>query len=61
MVLGEFGSKDLERLINKEQKIKTRFEPYCRQHSKVLTTSYEITRDTPPKFVLKFILKNEDS
>lgn len=61
MVLGEFKSANLDKLLNKEQKVKTRFEPYCRQHDKVLTTSYEVRREGPILFILKFILKDEDS
>lgn len=60
MILGEFISTELEELILREKTVKTRFEPYCRQHGKVLTTSYEINTKGKLLFTLKFKLeKNE--
>ena len=62
MIIGEFISEELEDLIARENLVKTRFEPYCRQHSKVLTTSYEVSKENKLIFTLKFkITQNDDN
>lgn len=58
MIIGEFISTELEELFTREEIVKTRFEPYCRQHSKVLTTSYEVSARNKLVFILKFKIGN---
>ncbi len=61
MIIGEFISTELEELIAREEIVKTRFEPYCRQHSKVLTTSYEVSARNKLVFILKFKITQNDN
>lgn len=61
MIIGEFISTELEELIAREEIVKTRFEPYCRQHSKVLTTSYEVSAKNKLVFILKFKITQNDN
>lgn len=61
MIIGEFISTELEDLIAREEIVKTRFEPYCRQHSKVLTTSYEVSARNKLVFILKFKITQNDN
>lgn len=61
MIIGEFISTELEELFTREGIVKTRFEPYCRQHSKVLTTSYEVSAKNKLVFILKFKINENDN
>lgn len=61
MIIGEFISTELEELFTREEIVKTRFEPYCRQHSKVLTTSYEVSAKNKLVFILKFKITQNDN
>jgi len=61
VIIGEFISTELEDLIAREEIVKTRFEPYCRQHSKVLTTSYEVSARNKLVFILKFKITQNDN
>lgn len=61
MIIGEFISTELEELFTREEIVKTRFEPYCRQHSKVLTTSYEVSAKNKLIFILKFKITQNDN
>lgn len=61
MIIGEFISTELEELFTREEIVKTRFEPYCRQHSKVLTTSYEVSARNKLVFILKFKITQNDN
>jgi lipase chaperone LimK len=60
VIIGEFVSTELEELLDREETVKTRFEPYCRQHSKVLTTSYEISKVNKIIYTLKFKIENNE-
>jgi hypothetical protein len=53
MVIGEFTSTCLEKLIRQEKHMKRKFGSYCRQHSKVLTAQYFLGE---AKHILKFNL-----
>jgi hypothetical protein len=61
VIIGEFISTELEELFTREEIVKTRFEPYCRQHSKVLTTSYEVSAKNKLIFILKFKITQNDN
>jgi len=61
VIIGEFISTELEELFTREEIVKTRFEPYCRQHSKVLTTSYEVSARNKLVFILKFKITQNDN
>jgi hypothetical protein len=61
VIIGEFVSTELEELLEREETVKTRFEPYCRQHGKVLTTSYEVSAEDLLLFTLKFKLEKNDN
>jgi hypothetical protein len=61
VIIGEFISTELEELFTREEIVKTRFEPYCRQHSKVLTTSYEVSAKNKLVFILKFKITQNDN
>ncbi len=61
MIIGEFISTELEELFTREEIVKTRFESYCRQHSKILTTSYEVSAKNKLVFILKFKITQNDN
>lgn len=53
MVIGEFTSACLSKLIRQERYMRRKFGSYCRQHSKILTSQYLLGEK---KHILKFTL-----
>lgn len=58
MIVGEFISENIGELFNREQKIRTQYIKFCKEHNKILKTRYSV--DSGPLFVLEIIILNKD-
>jgi hypothetical protein len=58
MEIGELESDDLGEIITKSRVLEKRFKKYCRQHSKIFTSTMFLG---PDKIILKCYLTDEDS